>query len=60
MLENPDVDAVLHVGSHQRGEERENHLDQSADHTSCYVAQGIVGLPGGKCTSLTHVQLFIY
>lgn len=44
MLIGPDVNAVLQVGSHERGIEVKNHIPQPPGHTSCDTAQDMVGI----------------
>lgn len=44
MLGGPKMDATLQVGSHESGVEVENHVPQPSGHTSCDVAQDMVGL----------------
>lgn len=44
MLGGPKMDATLQVGSHESGVEVENHIPQPSGHTSCDVAQDMVGL----------------
>ncbi|KAJ7410458.1 hypothetical protein WISP_108075 [Willisornis vidua] len=60
MLRTPELDAVLHMGSHQGRVEVQNHLPQSTGHTASDAAQDMFCLLGFKCTLLAHVQLFIH
>ncbi|KAK4829013.1 hypothetical protein QYF61_001769 [Mycteria americana] len=60
VLRTPELDAVLQVGSHQSGAERQNHIPRPAGHTSFDAAQDMVGLLGCECTLSAHVQLFIH
>ncbi|KAK4831900.1 hypothetical protein QYF61_020047 [Mycteria americana] len=59
MLGAPELDTVLHTGSHRSGADRENHLPQPADHASFDAAQDMVGFPGSERTLPGHVELFI-
>ncbi|KAK4810922.1 hypothetical protein QYF61_013330 [Mycteria americana] len=60
ILETPELDAVLQVGSHESGVEGQNHLPQPAGHASFDAAQDTIGFLGCECTSLAHVLLFIH
>ncbi|KAK4810853.1 LOW QUALITY PROTEIN: hypothetical protein QYF61_008825 [Mycteria americana] len=60
VLRTPELDAILQVGSHQRGVEGQNHLPRPAGHASLYAAQDTVGFLGCERTLPAHVQLFIH
>jgi len=59
MLGAPELDAVLQVRSHKSGVKGQNHLPQSAGHTSLDAAQDTVGFLGCKRTLPAHVELLI-
>ncbi|KAK4818202.1 hypothetical protein QYF61_008586 [Mycteria americana] len=60
VLRAPELDALLHVRSHQSRVKGQNHLPRPAGHASFDAAQDAVGFLGCKCTLLAHVQLFIH
>ena len=60
VLRAPELDAGLHVGSHQSGVERQNHLPQLVGDTSLDASQDMVGLLGCRRTLVACVQLFIH
>ncbi|KAK4816463.1 hypothetical protein QYF61_017191 [Mycteria americana] len=60
VLRAPELDAVLQVGSQQRGVKGQNHLPRPAGHASFDAAQDMVGLLGCKHTLPAAVQLFIH
>ena len=55
MLGAPELDAGLQEESHQHRVEGQNHLPQSAGHTSFDAAQDTVSLLGCKGTLLAYV-----
>jgi len=59
MLEAPELDAVLQVGSHQSRVKGQKHLPRPTGHDSLDAAQDMVGLLARERTLLAHV-LFIY
>ena len=50
VLEVPDLDAVLQMGTHKGRVERDNHLLLPAGHPSSNAAWDTIGLPGCKST----------
>ncbi|KAK4824277.1 hypothetical protein QYF61_012837 [Mycteria americana] len=60
VLRTPELDAVLQVGSHQRGAEGQYHLPRPAGHASFGAAQDMGGRVGCERTLPVHVWLFIY
>lgn len=60
VLGTPELDTVLHVGSHKSRIEGKNPLSQVAGHFSFDVAQDTVGFLGCRCTLLSHVELLIH
>ncbi|KAK4806146.1 hypothetical protein QYF61_001069 [Mycteria americana] len=60
VLGTPELDAVLQVGSHERGVEGENRLPRPAGHASFDAAQDTIGFLGCECTLPAHVQFFIH
>ncbi|CAM9952029.1 unnamed protein product, partial [Bubo scandiacus] len=60
MLEAPELNTGLHVGSHKSGVEEENHLPRPAGDTSLDAAQDTVGFLGCECTLLAHTQFSIH
>jgi len=59
VLRTPELDAVLQVGSHQRGVKGQNDLPCSAGHASLDAAQDVVGFLGCERTLLDYVELLI-
>jgi len=55
----PELDAGLHVGSHQSGVKGQKPLPRPAGHVSLDAAQDMVGLLGCECTLVAHIKLFI-
>ena len=60
VLGTPGLEAVLQMVSHDGRAEGDNPLPLPAGHPSVDAAHDALGLPGCKCTLLTHVHLFIY
>lgn len=58
VLGNPDLDTVLHVGSHEDRVEWDNHLSCPANHPFFGASQDNVGLLGCKCMLLAHATHF--
>lgn len=54
MLRVPELNAVLHVGSHESRVEGENYLPGPAGPSACDPAQGVVGVRGCQ-----HCQLML-
>ena len=58
VLRAPDLDAVLQMSPHKGRVKEDGHFPHCADHLSFDAAYDIVGLPGCKCTLLSHVKFF--
>jgi len=59
VLEAPELNAGLQVGSHQSTVEGQNHLPRSAGHASLNATKDVVGLLGHECTLPGHAELLI-
>jgi len=59
MLQLPELNSVMQVGSHERGVEKGNHLPLITGHTSFDEAQDAAGFLYCKCTLSAHVELLI-